>query len=75
MRFLKHQLLVCNRFNDANVGHTQGKTWNLTATPTDMFPGRLAAPRFVQYGQNFADAPDNWVYVYFPGRSEADSHS
>ena len=36
-----------------------------------MFPGRLAAPRFVQYGQDFAGAPDNgqWVYVFFPGTS------
>ena len=42
-------------------------TFNLTATPTDMFPGRLAAPRFVQYGQDFAGAPSDWVYVYFPG--------
>ena len=32
-----------------------------------MFPGRLAAPRFVQYGQNNAGAPDDYVYVYFPG--------
>jgi len=32
-----------------------------------MFPGRLAAPRFVQYGKDFAGAPDDWVYVYFPG--------
>jgi hypothetical protein len=36
-----------------------------------MFPGRLAAPRFVQYGQSFAGSPDNgkWVYVFFPGTS------
>lgn len=46
-----------------------GITWNLSATPTDMFPGRLAAPRFVQYGQDYAGAPDDWVYVYFPGTS------
>jgi hypothetical protein len=32
-----------------------------------MFPGRLAAPRFVQYGQDYNGAPDDWVYVYFPG--------
>jgi len=44
-----------------------GVTWNLTATPTGMFPGRLAAPRFIQYGKDNSDAPDDWVYVYFPG--------
>jgi len=43
-----------------------GVTFNLSATPTDMFPGRLAAPRFVQYGQDYAGAPSDWVYVYFP---------
>ena len=47
--------------------HDKGVTWNLTATPTDMFPGRLAAPRFVQYGKNNEGAPDEYVYVYFPG--------
>jgi hypothetical protein len=45
----------------------QGVSWNLTATPTDFFPGRLAAPRFVQYGRNYDGAPADWVYVYFPG--------
>lgn len=44
-----------------------GVTFNLTASPTDMFPGRLAAPRFIQYGKDFAGAPSAWVYVYFPG--------
>lgn len=44
-----------------------GKSWDLDATPSDMFPGRLAAPRFVQYGRDNAGAPDEWVYVYFPG--------
>lgn len=38
-----------------------GITFNLNATPTDMFPGRLAAPRFVQYGQDYAGAPSDWV--------------
>jgi hypothetical protein len=32
-----------------------------------MFPGRLAAPRFLQYGKDYAGAPSDWVYVYFPG--------
>ena len=49
------------------TSHDNGVTWNLTATPTDMFPGRLAAPRFIQYGKDNAGAPDDWVYLYFPG--------
>ena len=46
-------------------------TFNETATASDMFPGRLAAPRFMQYGQDYAGAPDGgkWVYVFFPGTS------
>ena len=53
------------------TSHDLGVTWNSTATPLNMFPGRLAAPRFVQYGQDYAGAPDDgkWVYVYFPGTS------
>jgi hypothetical protein len=52
-----------------------GVTFNLTATPTDMFPGRLSAPRFVQYGRDYAGAPaaeggHDWVYVYFPGTTD-----
>jgi len=49
------------------TSHDNGVTFNLTASPTGMFPGRLAAPRFVQYGQDYAGAPSDWVYVYFPG--------
>merc|ERR1739848_85956 len=44
-----------------------GVAWNVSATPSDMFPERLAAPRFAQYGQDYDGAPDDWVYVYFPG--------
>jgi hypothetical protein len=45
-------------------------TLNLTALSTGMFPGRLAAPRFIQYGQDYAGAPSDWVYVYFPGTTD-----
>jgi len=51
------------------TSHDNGVSWNVDATNTSMFPGRLSAPRFVQYGQDFAGAPDDWVYVYFPGTS------
>ena len=37
--------------------------------PAGMFPGRLAAPRFVQYGQDFAGAPDDGA-----GRSSSLCH-
>mmetsp|Transcript_24286 Transcript_24286/g.45446 ORF Transcript_24286/g.45446 Transcript_24286/m.45446 type:complete len:471 (-) Transcript_24286:170-1582(-) len=44
-----------------------GVTWNVTATPIDMFEGQLGAPRFVQYGMDYEGGPeDGWVYVYFP---------
>jgi hypothetical protein len=43
-----------------------GVNFNVSATPVNMFTGRLAAPRFVQFGQDFAGAPSNWVHVYFP---------
>ena len=46
-----------------------GVTFNSSATPTGMFPGRLAAPRFLQFGRDYAGAPEDgrYVYVYFPG--------
>ena len=44
-----------------------GVTWKESATPTDFFTGRLAAPRFVQYGRDYAGARDGYVYIYFPG--------
>jgi len=44
-----------------------GLTWDQTATPTDFFTGRLAAPRFIQFGQEYNLAPDDYVYAYFPG--------
>ena len=47
-----------------------GLTWNTSATAVDMFPGQLAAPRFVQYGRDYAGATSDYVYVHFPGTSE-----
>ena len=38
-----------------------------------MFPRRLAAPRFLQFGRDYAGAPDDWVYVYFPGTTGGDA--
>ena len=45
------------------TSHDNGVTWNETATKTDMFTGRLAAPRFIQYGKDYEGAPSAWVYV------------
>jgi len=50
-----------------------GKTWNREATPTDFFTGRLASPHFVQFGQDYAGARDNYIYAYFP--TGEDGHS
>ena len=42
-----------------------GVTWDDVDAP--VFAGRLAAPRFISAGKAYADAPDGFVYVYFPG--------
>ena len=42
-----------------------GATWDDAGAP--VFAGRLAAPRIIQAGQAYADAPDEYVYLYFPG--------
>ncbi len=42
-----------------------GKTWNREATPRDFFTGKFAAPSFLQYGKDYSDAPNEFVYAYF----------
>merc|ERR1712070_359403 len=44
-----------------------GITWNVTASPYDMFTGRLTNPMFIPAGKGFEDAPDAYLYVHFPG--------
>ena len=43
-----------------------GNRWNFSATPSDFFSGRLAAPMFIQYGQDNELAVDDYVYAHFP---------
>ncbi len=47
-----------------------GRTWNLDATPQDFFSGRLASPHFIQFGQEYAGARDEYVYATFPSAEE-----
>jgi hypothetical protein len=51
-----------------------GKTWDLDATPTDFFTGRLASPHFIQYGQDYNDARDAYVYATFPAADDGSSY-
>jgi hypothetical protein len=51
-----------------------GKTWNLDATPSDFFTGRLASPHFLQFGQDYAGARDDYVYAYFPAAENGQSY-
>jgi len=50
----------------AKATDTHGAGWNYTATSTHFFTGRLAAPMFIQYGQDYRDAVDGFVYAHFP---------
>ena len=43
-----------------------GMTWNREATPFDFFTGRLAGSSFLQFGQDYSSARDEYVYAYFP---------
>lgn len=43
-----------------------GKTFDHTVTPTDFFSGRLASCHFLQFGQGYANARDEYVYAFFP---------
>lgn len=50
-----------------------GVTWNIEATPTNFFEDRLSSCHFLQFGQDYAGARDNYVYAYFPAAD--DNHS
>ena len=50
----------------AKATDSQGQVWNFSATPSTFFSGRLAAPMFIQYGKDYQDAVDGFVYAHFP---------
>jgi hypothetical protein len=51
-----------------------GKTWNRKVTPEDFFTGRLASPHFLQFGQDYSGARDEYVYAYFPAADDGNSY-
>jgi len=51
-----------------------GKTWNRKVTPEDFFTGRLASPHFLQFGQDYSGARDEYVYAYFPAADDGQSY-
>jgi len=51
-----------------------GRTWDLAATPQDFFTGRLSSPHFVQFGQNYQGARDEYVYAHFPAADDGHSY-
>lgn len=51
-----------------------GKTWNRDATPLDFFTGRLASPHFIQFGQDYAGARDEYIYASFPSGEDGGSY-
>lgn len=51
-----------------------GKSWDLEATPTDFFTGRLASPHFIQYGKDYRGARDQFVYATFPAADDGNSY-
>ena len=51
-----------------------GKTWDLSATATDFFTGRLASPHFIQFGQDYAGARDEYIYASFPAADDGNSY-
>lgn len=47
-----------------------GKTWNREATDQYFFTGQLAGSSFLQFGMDYTDAKDEFVYTYFPTSEE-----
>ena len=46
---------------------------NRDATPLDFFTGRLASPHFIQFGQDYAGARDEYIYASFPAGDDGGS--
>ena len=51
-----------------------GKTWNREATSVNFFTGRLASPHFLQFGKDYEEARDEFIYAYFPGADDGNSY-
>ena len=51
-----------------------GVTWDLAASPQDLFTGRLSSPHFVQFGQDYSGARDEYVYAHFPVGDDGNSY-
>jgi len=51
-----------------------GKTWNTEATPVEFFNGRLSSPKFLQFGRNYENARDEYVYANFPAGDDGGSY-
>lgn len=51
-----------------------GKTWDIEATPQEFFTGRLSSVHFVQFGRDYAGAPDEYVYALFPAADDGGSY-
>jgi hypothetical protein len=51
-----------------------GCTWNRDATPVDFCTGRLASCHFLQFGQGYEGARDEYVYAYFPAANDGNSY-
>lgn len=51
-----------------------GKTWDVDVTPQEFFTGRLSSPHFVQFGRDYAGAPDEYIYALFPAANDGCSY-
>ena len=51
-----------------------GQSWQRAATPTHFFTGRLSSPHFIQFGQDYAGARDEYVYASFPAADDGNSY-
>ena len=67
-RYFNRQRYGVNDTSFIMVSHDKGETWDLGPSPHAFFKGRLAAPRIVNAGQGYRDAPDPaHIYALFPG--------
>jgi len=56
------------------TSNDHGQSWNREATDRYFFSGRLASCHFLNCGRGYEDAPDGYVYAYFPGADDGRSY-
>ena len=63
---VQEQNYMFNRHHELYRSTTHAASWELTEVIFDFQKRQFFAPTFLQYGKDYADAKDEFVYIYAP---------